>query len=266
VEEPAPGAGWHRRARPNPRPLRLSTRDLELLEFVGQQRLVLATHVQALLGVSARAAAKRLLALSSLGYLTGDWFHEHYWQATTKGLGVVGLPYSRSKFDPQNFAHEVGMAWVSLAARRGLWGEMREVISERQMRSADGVSGTPQEPMGVRLGGFGPAGKRRLHYPDMLLLTPGGQRIAFELELTHKSRTRLETIIAGYASDRRIDAVVYLVENPAIARKVQRAAASYGVGHMVHVQGAKWAEGAKPGGATRALQRTSAVRDRSAAR
>jgi len=89
--------------------------------------------------------------------------------------------------------------------------------------------------LGVRLGGLGPRGQERLHYPDLLLHTTDGRRVALELELSSKGH-RLETILAGYGADPRIDGVVYLVESAAVARSVQAAARRLGVSSLVHVQ------------------------------
>jgi hypothetical protein len=98
-------------------------------------------------------------------------------------------------------------------------------------------------------GGLGPGGRERLHYPDLLLVTPEYRRIAIELELTSKGRTRREQILAGYAADCRIDAVVYLAEHPAVRRQVSESAARLGISHLVHVQRVRGpAVGSPPGG------------------
>ena len=69
-----------------------------------------------------------------------------------------------------------------------------------------------------------------------MLRTADGRRVALELELTPKSRTRLETILAGYGADPRFAGVVYLVERPSVARSVQAAARRLGIAPLVHVQ------------------------------
>jgi hypothetical protein len=103
-------------------------------------------------------------------------------------------------------------------------------------RGADGYAGDGARRYGVRLGGVGSGGRDRLHYPDMMLVTAGGHRVAFELELTTKEPARREKILAGYAADRRIDAIVYLVERPAVGRAIERSAARMGISHLVRVQ------------------------------
>ena len=88
------------------------------------------------------------------------------------------------------------------------------------MRSHDGRREPWAEPLGVRLGGVGPWGGERRHYPDLLLVTSSGERVAVELELTAKPRRRREEILGGYAIEARVDAVLYLVESKRLGRAI----------------------------------------------
>lgn len=236
---------------------RLTTRDRELLEFVAEHRFVLREHVEALLGISASAANARLLALRRAGVLRGQApqydGHSAGYQIRGPGLGAIGsaLPVPRRP-DPRGYAHDVGLTWLWLAARRGAFGLLEELVSERHMRSYDGRADRRDEPYGVRLGGAGRGGRDRLHYPDLLLRTGTGHTVAVELELSRKSRTRLETILAGYGSDRRIHAVLYLTRGEAHAREISAAAARLGLSSLIHVQTFRW------GGKLRALEHSGA--------
>ena len=137
------------------------------------------------------------------------------------------------------------------------------------MRSEDAIAGLGADRVGdpktfgVRLGGYGPGGRPRLHYPDLLLVTPDGRRVAVELELSSKGRTRREKILRGYAADRDIDAVVYLVDNPAVGRAIRTSAARVGSSGRIQVQPVRWAGSHSPrdGGAAiaRAATRTQAA-------
>lgn len=209
-----------------------------MLEFIAEHRLVLCGHVQALLGVSARTASSRLRALEQAGLVHRDALFNRYpahYRIQRRGLELIGSRLGLPKRD-LNPAHDIGVAWLWLAAHRGAFGPLRGVVSERVMRSRDGaeahaarVTGRSEhEPFGVRLSGQGPGGRPRLHYPDLLLVDREGRRIAIELELSSKGRRRRHQIVGGYASDRRIDAVLYLVEDPRIAREVQSAARRFG--------------------------------------
>jgi hypothetical protein len=250
--------------------VQVTDRDRRVLEFAAEHRLVLRGHVQALLGVSADAAARRLRALVTAGLLsTYTVFHRHpaCFQAAQAGLALVASGLPKPKLDYRTYAHDVGVAWLWLAARRGAFGPLAEVVSEREMRSLDGVErhaarrrgpGPAGMPFGVTLSGIGSCGDLRLHYPDLLLVDPDGRRIAVELELTPKSRTRREKIVGGYAADARIDAVLYLVDDPRIARAIQATARRFGFERRLHMQPVRFGSRQVPGyggGAKRSASR-----------
>ena len=228
----------------------ITERDRALLSFLAEHRIALASHVQVLLGVSAEAARARLSALRGGGLLASErFFYDQprcFW-ITRKGLAVIDSQLPPPRIDLRSYRHDVGLGWVWLAARRGAFGPLHEVVSERTMRSRDGAralgsadAGGADEPCGVRLGGIGPAGRERLHYPDLLLVTSGQRRIGVELELTTKDTRRRERILAGYGADSRIDAVLYLVDRSAVARPIEASAARLRIGRMVHVQRVQW--------------------------
>ena len=241
--------------RPPP-PLR--DRDLEVLRFAADQRLFLGAHVRSLLGCSSG------MALASLRRLVGHGLVERHrvfhgepsaYTASRAGLRMVGSSLAPAQLDLSAYAHDIGVVWAELAARRGTIGPMAAVISERRMRSEDSVlHADPLRDRGrrlaVRLGGVGPAGRARLHYPDLMLVTPEGRMIAVEVELSAKGRRRRDGILLGYAGANHIDAVLYLVERPAVARAVEASARRNGIEGLVHVQRFRWV-GRVPGTAGR---------------
>jgi hypothetical protein len=202
---------------------------------------VLSSHIAAMLGVSTRTANGRLRALRSAGLLRAREapFGSACHQVTARGLRLVGSRLPGPRFDLATYWHDVGVAWLWLAARRGAFGDLSGVVSERRMRSSDGADPSA-DPFGVRLGGYGAGGRARLHYPDLLLQTGGGQRVAVELELSGKKRTHREAILSGYGFDRRIDAVVYFVDDPAVARAVRASVRRRGLESLVHVRRFEW--------------------------
>lgn len=225
-----------------PSSVRLTERDRELLSFVAEHRLVLPSHVASLLDTSPRSASTRLRALAREGYLSYQRvFAEEpaCCQIRRKGLAAIGSTLPSPRLDLACYRHDVGAAWLWLAARAGTFGPVRHVLGERRLRSSDGALDRPREPYGVRLGGVGPRGHERLHYPDLLLITGDGARIALELELSSKGRTRREKILSGYASDDRIGGVLYLVEDRAagraIGRSIQNSAGRLGISSLVRV-------------------------------
>jgi hypothetical protein len=227
-------------SRPRPRRVQLTDTDRLVLAFAAEHRFVLAAQVAALLGASEAAAAARLRRLGRAGHLRrarelhrGPVWH----QITRAGLRAIdsALPAPRG-FDLATHRHDVGLGWLMLAARAGRFGRVARIISEREMRSHDGRAGEPGQRYGVRLRGAGPGGGDRLHYPDMVIVTETGHRVAFELELTTKEPERRRRILNAYAADHRIDAVVYLVDRPATRRAIERSVARLGLRELVAVR------------------------------
>lgn len=256
-----------RRRRPiRKHSIRLTDRDRTLLAYMAEHRFVMTTQIAVLLGVSEAAADARLRALRGGRYLEREQplaqepaFH----RIKAAGLRAAGsdLPAPRRP-DLSAYRHDIGLGWLALAAERGRFGPLKDVISERRMRSHDGRVGDAgaadvrsaerPERFGVRLGGVGPNGRERLHYPDLLIETASGHRVAFELELSTKSPAHREQILSGYAADRRIDAVVYLVERPAVGRAIERSATRVGAQDLLRVQHVTIETG-RPGGSGHAV-------------
>ena len=217
--------------------------DRSLLAFAAEHRFVLAAHAAALLGVTESAARERLLEHCAAGLLVAKRVfdgHPSMYRITRDGLRTVGSSLRAPNIDLSRYDHEVGVAWLWLAARNGAFGPMRSVLGERRLRSRDGTAAAAGEPLAVRLGATGWAGKERLHYPDVLLVDARGRRIAVELELSSKGRGRREKILGGYAADARFAAVLYVVESPQLARSIEASAARLAIPWLVRLQRVRW--------------------------
>ncbi len=221
-----------------------------MLEFLAEHRFALAVQLGRVVGISARTAGRRLGALAAAGLVRAARPLRHdptAWAVTRRGLAAcestLGVPRA---VDLGLYRHDAGVAWLAAGARRGIFGELSAVVTERTMRSEDRRADRPPDsPMhGVRVGHGSSA---RLHYPDLMVVTAGGHRVAFELELSTKSPRRRERILAAYADDRRIDAVVYLVQTRAAGQAIARSAARVGATDTVRVQRFGWAGGRAPG-------------------
>jgi hypothetical protein len=228
--------------------------DRQLLAFAAEHRIVLATQVQAIFRLLPEEAEKRLSALFAAGCLTSaqPFNGPPCYRIAGAGLDVLGSDLSTPRpIRLGLYRHDIGVGWAWIAAHKGVWGDPSEVISERTMRSRDAIADAAGEPtresrLGVRLGGFGAAGAERRHYPDLIVVTAEGHRLAVELELSAKGRARRETILAGYAADARIDAVLYLVDRPEVGRAVSASASRIGISDLVHVQRIQWGEDLPP--------------------
>jgi hypothetical protein len=249
---------------PRPRSVALTDADRALLAFAAEHRFVLAAQVALLLGASDATAGARLRRLGRAEYLRrvrelhrGPAWH----QITTPGLRAISseLPAPRG-FDLATHRHDTGLGWLMLAARAGRFGGVRRVVSEREMRSGDGRASATEPRYGVRLGGVGPGGRDRLHYPDMVIVTDTGHRVAFELELSTKEPERRARILTGYAADPRIDTVVYLVDRAAAARAIERSVRRLGLRELVAVREVTLGRGARATPAGRSITRAGARR------
>ena len=234
-----------------PRGLRISDGDRRLLAFLAEHRFALAVQAARLTGVSPASAARRLGRLRTGGLVRREQPLRHdppAYAVTRRGLAAADSDLTVPRaVDLATYRHDVGVAWLAVAAHRGLFGELAEVVSERRMRSEDRrADRDPARPRhGVRLAD----GERgaRLHYPDLVLETASGHRVAFELELSTKEPARRERILAAYAADPRIDAVVYLVGTRAAGEAITRSAARVGARELVGVQRFRWAGDRAPG-------------------
>ncbi len=244
-------------------------RDAALLELIAEHRFVTPEHAQTLLGAPTTRVRARLRSLERVGYVRRARPFEgrtSLFLITGKGLRAAGSPLSPPRLHLNCYEHDVGVAWLWLAARAGTFGPLRLAHSERRMRSTDATAPAGREPYAVRLPGLGAAGRERLHYPDLLLVTQAGKRVAIELELSAKGRTRRERILGAYAADARIDAVLYLVHSRAVGRSIVDSARRMGIGHLVRVQRVELRGAAGSSGAQCVAERSARRTERVAAR
>jgi len=187
---------------------------------------VLERQVARLVGSSVDAAAARLRDLDAAGYLVRRQLfstESAYCQIRSKGLAAIASDLRAPRLKLADYRHDVGVAWLWLAAYRGTFGAGVEVLGERRLRSHDAALRGLAEPHAVYLGGVDRRGDPRLHYPDLLLIDRQGRRLALELELSLKEPSRRERILSGYAADHRVEGLIYLVEDDTRGRAIGRA-------------------------------------------
>lgn len=220
-------------------PADLTDRDSAALRLLAEHRVVTATQVAHALAVTERTAWARLRRLQErkliglerifAGQSGAAWIKQ-------PGLSAIGSSLPPSRVELKGYRHDVGVGWVWLAAKGGAFGDLQAVVGEREMRSHDMRAPAGGQPFGVGIVGLDSFGRLARHYPDLLLTTRTGQRVAVELELTAKSARRLDAIMLGYAGDPRIDGVLYLVSTPYLERLISSAAARAGISEIVRVQ------------------------------
>ena len=202
-----------------PLPVRLTARDLELLQFIAVHRFVEAAHVHELLGADRTVTYRLLSRLTSAGLVRYERiFHAQpgIFLITHGGLAVIHSALPKPTVDLRLYRHERLVVWLWLAAQQGSFGESTELLTERQLRHRLQTSGDPG-PVPA-LGGFDRAGRPRVHYPDLVVHHPDGQLTGVELELSVKGRRRLEEIILAYQLDHRYRQVTYLTDQQPVAK------------------------------------------------
>jgi hypothetical protein len=210
-----------------------TSRDAEIVAWIGRLGAAGAEHVMARFGMS------RSMAYHRLGLLERDRLLEHrgvlfgrpgMYTATRMGLRWRSLDrLGVFRVGPGAFEHAWQVAHVAVELHRTMpeWG----VLSEREVRSveADGEGLFASAQVG--------GGERRgVHRPDLALLSPDGRVVAVEVELSTKSAARLAAICRGWARARHIDGVCYLAA-PGPARAVERAVSATRVADRVRVLG-----------------------------
>lgn len=219
----------------------LTEADLSVLGPLAEHRILIVPQVALLLAVSERTAARRLKRLHDAKLLRLESIFSRQPTSaaiTSKGLRAIGSSLKAPYLNLNEYRHDVGVAWMWLAARDGAFGEIADLTSDRRMRAEDAaaISSGGRAKWGIGLGLIGHRGAPQHHYPDLMFEVASGHRVAVELELTSKSTRRMSRIMMAYASDARIDHVLYLAANNRIAGRVTEAAQRAGIGDRVHVQ------------------------------
>jgi hypothetical protein len=173
----------------------LSTRDLRLLCWMGEQYGARLDHLQALMDTSMMAVRKtvdrlRRLELARMERIVAG---EPAWVIpTAEGLAACGLPDEVWTPALGQLTHVGTMNDVRIHMQTRTPGA--HWISERQlMREYEGLNA-------------GRDSRSREHVPDGVAIVEGGS-MAVEVELTVKGNVRLETILDELA--RRYDAILY---------------------------------------------------------
>jgi len=227
---------------------------------LAEHQVLIFPQVALILGVTHDYAAKRLRRLRDAELIV---YQSPYAGSpgvvaiTKRGLEAIGLEskgrgvkgkqgsvQSREELDLYSNRHSIGLAWLWIAARAGAFGPLEGILAEGAMKredmsaAASGSGGPPlgYVPHGLGVGQLNRHGNPERHYPDLLLNTSTGHRVAFELELSRKNSTKLARIMAAYASDGRIDMVIYLVPTDSLARTITDAARRAGISDLVRVQ------------------------------
>lgn len=195
--------------------------DAQIVAWLGRIGAAGAQHVKERFGIGRAWAYIRLAELTAGGLLE----HRkvlHGWPgmytATREGLNWQGLARLHvHRCRPASFEHAWQTASTAVALHRELpdW----QLLAEREIGffQAD----RKQLVAWARVGSVG--SQPAYHRPDFALISPSGQVVAVEVELTPKDPRRLVKICRAWTRARHVEHVYYLATDSA-ARAVRRAA------------------------------------------
>lgn len=199
---------------------RPTTRDRELVRFVGAHGAVSVAHVMAAMGVGRTAAYRRVAACVERGLLERIELlraEPTLLRATRAGLRFAGLGFGVAVVSPGSVDHWLRCA--SAALRLGEEFGAGSILSERELGLLERVEGRAIFSAQV---GERPGGGPRLHRPDLAILT-GGLPIAVEVELTPKAPRRLEQLVRAWRRASWVAEARYLCAPGPTRRAVERA-------------------------------------------
>ena len=187
-------------------------RDAKVLQWVNSFGFASADQIREYMGVGNTAAYVRLKKLVDAGYLARERIlhgQARIHKVTKKGVlassdAVLPLGY----VNLGTFRHDFMLVDLALRLEAETGGSF---IPDRRIRHDEGLSGVGQ------LG----------HIPDGYLHIEGEKPIAVELELSVKSRARIQDIIHGYGGNLRIKEVWYYTDNKEVVRAIEKAAAGF---------------------------------------
>lgn len=205
----------------------LTERDITILEWIGRQGAVRAQHVMSRFGMGRTATYRRLAELADYGLLRRHrvlYNDGGLLTATAEGLRAAQLHQLR----PARIAlAQVPHALISATLATQLEPQLKahRLLTDREHRAAENAAG---QPLGSAITGPLNYGLSRLHRPDFVLAANSSERlVAIEIELTLKTRARLERILRGYLRNRNVAEIRYYARQ-SVADAVKRAARATG--------------------------------------
>lgn len=192
--------------------IRFQKRDAEILRWVNGFGFASVDQIQRFMGIGTTAAYVRIRKLVEAGYLERERVlhgQARIHKATKQGVIAAGdaiLPLSTVNLG--TFRHDLALVDLALHLEAKTGGVFKP---DRRIRHDEGLSGVGQ------LG----------HIPDGYLHMGSDKPIAIELELSVKSRARIQRIIDGYGGDLAVKEVWYFTDQKDVARAIRSAAQGY---------------------------------------
>ncbi len=183
------------------------SREREIVSWVARLGAVSVDQIGRRFGVGRSVAYDLVRRLVKVGLLErtptviGD---PSLISATRDGITYAGLSLKRPAIRIGQVDHWLTCADVAieLEARYGA----DRLLSERELRFQAKLTG---KPVGAAKVGEMANGSPRLHWPDLAVGTDEGL-VVYEVELTPKSRRRLDAIVRAWRRAREVERCIYL--------------------------------------------------------
>lgn len=205
----------------------LTKRDREIVRWIGRHGAIQAQHVMTRFSMGRTAAYRRLHELVDYGLIRRYrllYNDAGLLAATPDGLRWADLQWlTPARISLALLPHTIASAALAALLEPDLTDQM--LLSDREHRAAERAAAQPLASAIMRSDHDDPGA---WHRPDLVLIGAGGQPMtAIEIELTLKTKTRLERILRGYLRNRNLATVRYYAP-PQIAKAVERAARATG--------------------------------------
>jgi hypothetical protein len=209
-------------------------RDQEMVRLIGRHGVMQIEQVQRAMGAGRSVTYRRFAYCEAAGLVerlsiagVGPVLH-----ATREGIRYGGLPLPVAKVSAGTIEHSLRCTSVAISAGKHYGHEA--ILTEREIIAAEALEERPIAS--AEVGFFRGAPKK--HRADLAVLRDEGT-IAIEVELTPKSRSRLEAIIAAWwaaaTGDGDLAQVDYLCAPGQTLNAVTRAVEKVGAESVVAV-------------------------------
>ncbi|MGA8337860.1 MAG: hypothetical protein WB761_24215 [Solirubrobacteraceae bacterium] len=205
----------------------LTSRDREIVNWIGRQGVVRAEHVMVRFSIGRTASYRRLHVLVDYGLVRRHrllYNDGGLLTATAEGLRWAELD-QLPRISLALVPHMIASAALAAELEPRLVHET--LLSDREHRAAENAAGQPLASAILA------PDRARLHRPDFALVGIDWV-VAIEIELTLKTRARLERILRGYLRNRDLASVRYYAA-PRIGEAVRRAAQAVGADRLLEV-------------------------------
>lgn len=220
LENKQGGVGAKRRRRGGG--VRITSRDLEIVGWLGRVRFASRDQVARRFGLGRSQCFHRLAQLRKAGFLderaliVGPVPSIVF--ATRRGLSAAGSPLSAADLDGRSFRHDSALVDLTI---------------DYEQTGAQVL--TDSEPERYAVEALGPNARRRQQFPD-LIVESDGRRLAVELEVAEKTISRLRGILSAYRGASQVDSVLYLTTTQVVVTRIDRLIAELGMGDLAEVR------------------------------